>query len=258
VKGIGGFLALGVAVAALGAASAWAATIHGTPKANTIHGTAKADVIYGLGGNDKLYGGAGNDKLYGGAGNDLLAGGSGADLLNCGPGHDTALAGKGDKVIGCEVVKGLPTPSRPPYPPPPPTTGPDTTTAATTTTVAAPQFQTGQYCGFTNNGGSICFNVTGPPYAVTTYKYTVNYDANDCSPAAAGSVDYTTTGSTPVQADGTFDTEFTSGDAAGSSIKGTLDTQGGASGTMHTHSVIASGGTTFTCDSNATWSAKKQ
>ena len=259
---------LGLAIAALGAASAWAATIHGNAKANSLHGSATADKLYGLGGNDKLYGlagndklygGAGNDKLYGGAGNDLLVGGPGADLLSCGPGHDTAMAGKGDKVSGCEVVKGLPPAPRPPTPTPPPTTNPEPTTTATTTTVAAPQFESGRYCGFTNNGGSICFDITPAPYAWTNGEFQTSFDSNDCSPPASGSVDYTTSGSAAVQADGSFDFNIQQGDEAGTDVKGTVDTAGGATGTLHLHSVVQdSAGNSYTCTLDATWSAKKQ
>lgn len=261
MRGIGGFLVLGIAVAVLGAASAWATAIHGNAKANTLRGSAKADTLsglggndklYGLGGNDRLYGGAGNDKLYGGPGNDVLVGGPGADLLNCGPGHDIAIADKRDKLVGCEVVKGLASPRRPP----PPNTNPDTTTVATT--IVAPPIQTGQYCGFTNNGGGICFDVTGPPFRFGNATYTVTYDSRDCSPTGSGRVNFTTSGSTAIQSDGSFDFELVSGNGGGSSIKGTIDHQGGGSGTLHSHSVVDSGGSTYTCTLDATWTAKKQ
>lgn len=248
-------LAIALLAGAGVAASALAATIGGTARADVIHGTKHADVIRGLAGNDKLYGLAGNDKLYGGADNDTLSGGPGADLLNCGPGRDTALADRADKVVGCEIVKRTPPAPRPPTPQPPPTTTAEP--PPTTTTTAAPAPQAGHYCGFTNNGGSICFDVTNPPQAFTNATWTVTFDANDCSPAAGGTVDYTTTGSARLAADGTFDFEITSGDSAGTYVKGTVDTAGGASGVLHVHSVIQSGGTTFTCGIDATWTAKK-
>ena len=198
-------------------------------------------MIYGLGGNDKLYGAAGNDKLYGGSGNDLLVGGPGADVLNCGPGHDTAIADTSDKLIGCEVVKGLPEPKPKPPPPPPP-----------------PQVKAGQYCGFTNNGGSICFDITAAPFTFTNAQFHTSFDNSDCSPSATGSVDFTTGGSTAVHADGTFDFSVTQGDEAGTDVKGTVDTQGAATGTLHVHALIASGANTFTCSLDATWSATNQ
>jgi Ca2+-binding RTX toxin-like protein len=237
VRGVLKLVALGALVAGIGAASAWAATLRGNSRPNVIHGTPRADTIYGLAGNDKLYGGSGNDKLYGGSGNDLLVGGPGADLLNCGPGHDTAIADKSDKLVGCEVVRGLKR-----LPPPPP----------------QPLWQPGNYCGFTNNGGSICFDITASPFQFTNAQYSASFDSQDCSPAATGSVNYSTSGTADIQADGSFDFAIKSGDAAGTEITGTIDTQGGASGNMHIQSVLSSGGSTYTCQLNATWTAKKQ
>ena len=238
MRGAASLVAASTIVAAVCVATAWAGTFRGTAKADVIHGTAKADVIYGLGGNDKLYGGAGNDRLYGGSGNDLLVGGPGADVLNCGPGRDTAIAGKGDTVIGCETVKGLPRP--------------------TTTTSSLPQWQNGRYCGFTNNGGSICFDVAGNPVSVANAQYSVTFDSRDCSPGAAGTVNYSTSGGVPLHADGSFDFSIATGDNAGSDINGVVDTAGAATGNLHVHSVLQSGGTTYTCTLDATWSAKKQ
>jgi RTX calcium-binding nonapeptide repeat (4 copies) len=238
---------------AAGAGSAWAASIHGTTHADVLHGTKHADVLYGLAGNDKLYGLAGNDKLYGGPGNDVLVGGPGADLLDCGPGRDTAIADQADRVVRCEVVKRTSTPPPPPLPPPPPTT-----TTATTTTVAAPTAQPGHYCGFTNNGGSLCFDITAAPEAFANAAFTVTFDANDCDPPAGGTVDYTTRGSAALAADNSFDFEIASGDSAGTFVKGKADASGNASGDLHIHSVLSSGGTTFTCGLNATWTATRQ
>lgn len=240
MRGVLRLVAIAALIAGLGAASAWAATIHGTARANVIHGTPHADTIYGLAGNDKLYGGAGNDKLYGGSGNDLLVGGPGTDLLNCGPGHDTAIADKHDKLVGCEVVKGLPK-----KPPP-------------TTTTTAPQFQAGRYCGYTQNGGNICFDITAVPATFTNAQYHTSFDSHDCNPPATGAVDYTTSGATPVKADGSFDFSIQSGDQQGTEITGTVDTSGAASGNLVVHSVISSGGTTYTCTLNTPWTAKKQ
>lgn len=264
-------VALAMLAAAGVAASAWAATIHGTPHADTLRGSVRADVIHGGAGNDKIYGGAGNDKLYGdagndtlygGPGNDLLVGGPGHDVLNCGPGHDTAIRDAGDRVIGCEVVKGSgPTTST--------TTATTTTvvtttvvttTTATTTTTPAVTPQAGLYCGFTNNGGSFCFTVTNPPSPqyFSDAKWTVTYDSGDCSPTAQGTVDYTSTGDAPIAPDGSFDYSFSSGELAGTAITGTVDSAGGASGNLNLHDVLTSNGTTFTCSLNTTWTAKRQ
>lgn len=238
MRGVLRLVALGALLAGIGATAAWASTLRGNSHANVIHGTPHADTIYGLAGNDKLYGGSGNDKLYGGSGNDLLVGGPGADLLNCGPGHDTAIADPKDKLVGCEVVRGF---KKPPPPPPPP-----------------PPWQVGRYCGYTNNGGSICFDVTANPSQFTNAQYSASFDRSDCSPPATGSVTYTTSGSAAINADGTFDFAIASGDQAGTEITGTVDTQGGASGNLHLHSMLDSNGSGYTCTLNANWSAKKQ
>jgi hypothetical protein len=237
MRGVVRLVALGAIVAGIAAASTWAATLRGNARPNVIHGTPHADKIYGLGGNDKLYGGSGNDKLYGGSGNDLLVGGPGADLLNCGPGHDTAIADKRDKLVGCEIVRGLKR-----LPPPPP----------------APPWQAGRYCGYTNNGGSICFDVTASPSRFTNAAYSASFDRSDCNPPATGSVNYTTSGFAPIKADGTFDFAITSGDQSGTEITGTIDAQGAASGNLHIQSSVQSGGAGYTCALNATWTATKQ
>ena len=120
--------ALSVAMLALAAPVASAATKHGGPygdyltgtnHADTIYGYGGADLIYGYSGNDALYGGDeystgdkvlgghGDDRLYGGnevglgdalygeSGNDRLHGGRGDDLLQGGYGYDFMDAGPG-------------------------------------------------------------------------------------------------------------------------------------------------------------------
>jgi hemolysin type calcium-binding protein len=257
-----------VCVAGAGAASAWAATIHGTARADVIRGTPHADVLdgrsgndklYGLAGNDKLYGDAGNDALYGGSGNDLLVGGAGADYLDCGPGRDTAVADRLDKLNHCETVIRIGAP-----PPPKTTTSTTTatttpTTTTTTTTVPAGRAQPGHYCGFTNNGDALCFDITGgTPQSFTNLKFTITYRGTDCNPTATGTVDYTTGGAAPLQADNSFDFEVASGDQAGTFAKGTVTPDGTATGTLNVRSVLASGGTTYTCGLTTDWTAKKQ
>jgi TolB protein len=69
-----------------------------------FRGTRRADRLTGSRFRDFLFGLAGADVLRGGRGDDLLVGGLGRDLLDCGPGRDTAVAGRGDRVLGCEVV----------------------------------------------------------------------------------------------------------------------------------------------------------
>ena len=244
MRGVLKVAALGAVVAGLGAASAWAATIHGNARANVIHGTPRADKIFGLGGNDRLYGGAGNDKLYGGPGNDVLVGGPGADLLNCGPGHDTAYADKHDRLIGCEVVKGL-------NPPPPPTTTPTTTSAPAL--VAKP----GQYCGFAQTGDSVCFNITGDtPQRFTGAHYAIT---SDCTPSSRWTVTLDTAGGTDIDATNlTFDFKATSGDAQGTEITGTLDQNGNAQGHIHSQVTFDNSGTSYSCTADTDYTAKLQ
>lgn len=106
------FLAVLVALALLGAGSALAATVVGTPKNDVLRGTAKADKLNGKAGNDRLLGLGGNDVLIGASGNDVLIGGGGHDTLRCGAGRDTANADEGDTVApDCELVKGPMLPS---------------------------------------------------------------------------------------------------------------------------------------------------
>lgn len=251
--------ALTILVGAGFASSALAATIHGTAKTDKIHGTAKADILYGLGGNDtiygrggkdKIYGGAGNDHLYGGAGNDTIWGGTGADVIDCGPGKDTAYSDAQSTVkSNCEIIHQAVVVS-PPSPPPPPTT---------TTTPTGPQVQEGQYCGFTNNGGSICFDISGTPPVWTNGAFRTSFDNNDCSPPAAGSVDWTTSGDAALAADGSFNFAITDGEEAGTSVAGTVTANGTASGTLTFRGAVSgSDGTTFNCSLNATWTATKQ
>jgi len=253
-----------VCIAGAGAASAWAATIHGTQHADVIRGTPGPDVLegrggndrlYGLGGNDKLYGGPGNDKLYGGSGNDLLVGGPGADYLDCGPGRDTAVADRFDRLNHCETV------IRVGAPPPPRTTtaATTTTTTATTTTAPASNAQPGHYCGFTNNGDAICFDVTGgTPQTFTNLKFTITYRGTDCNPTATGTVDYTTGGVAQLQPDNSFDFEVASGAQAGTFAKGTVAPDGTATGVLNVRSVLSSSGTTYTCGLTTDWTATKQ
>lgn len=71
--------------------------------ADRLRGGKAGDRIRGRGGADRLRGRGGRDCLFGGRGNDILRGGRGRDRLRCGPGgRDSALAGRRDRVRGCE------------------------------------------------------------------------------------------------------------------------------------------------------------
>jgi Ca2+-binding RTX toxin-like protein len=204
-------------------------TINGTPKNDVLRGTKRADTIYGKAGNDKLYGNAGNDTLVGGNGNDLLVGGAGKDTLRCGGGRDTASADATDTVgSDCEVVKGLPVTTPPPPPAPPPAPPPP----------AAPAAKAGHYCGFTNQGKSICFDVTGSSAA----NFATTSDL-DCGIGTLEDIGLSFTGRAPIQPDLTFTFSYSGplGTESGSpitnvstsySVTGKLDTAGNATGTL--------------------------
>ena len=184
--------------------------------------------INGKAGNDKLYGNAGNDTLVGGSGNDTLVGGPGSDKLRCGAGRDTANADARDAVgSDCEVVKGIPATAPPPTPTPTPTPSPPAATA-----------KPGHYCGFTNQGKSICFDVTGTSAA----SFATTSDL-DCGIGILQDVGLSFTGSAPIQSDLTFTFSYSGplGTDSGSpisnvttsySVTGKLDTVGNATGTL--------------------------
>jgi hypothetical protein len=208
-----------------GLSAATLRTIPGTAKNDILKGTPKADRIDGKAGNDILYGYGGNDVLIGGAGNDRLVGGRGADNLRCGPGKDTAVADDADTVAGdCEVVLGL-TAAPPPETPPPP--GP-----------AAPMARPGHYCGFTNQGESICYDVTADSLGVAKFETGSKVECGD----QEASFGLSFGDATPIQADLSFSYTYKgpidSGDPAVTNIKadytvsGKFDTNGNATGTL--------------------------
>ena len=230
------------AVAAILVGAVSAATIVGTPRADVLRGTAKAD---------RLAGRAGNDKLYGLAGNDVLVGGPGADLLACGAGTDTAVADAKDTVRkDCEVVKGLapppppPAPAPPPPPPPPPATPRD-----------------GHYAGKTSQLEDFAFDVSGGGTTVTNLRFKRNESCQPPNPGggSSGPSGYiTAAGPFGVGANGALSIVGSGQYANGAgvftvAITGTLDTNGGASGTLRVDSLLTVGRTCTT--GNQTWSA---
>ena len=229
-------LALMVAVlvltgALVGGVSASAVkTINGTPKNDVLRGTAGADTINGKAGNDKLFGNAGNDTLVGGSGNDVLVGGPGKDRLRCGGGRDTASADATDTVASdCEVVKGLPATAPPPAPTPPAPPAPP----------PGPASKAGHYCGFTNQGKSICFDATGTSVA----NFATTSDV-DCGIGILSDVGLSFSGATQIQPDLSFSFSYNgplqteSGSSITNvstsySVSGKLDTAGNATGTLN-------------------------
>lgn len=108
-----------IAVLAVFAAVAFAATIDGEDKSENLRGTNQPDTINANGGNDKVTarkgadtvnGGLGNDLLFGGFGNDTVDGGDGDDKLHGGHGNDTQNGGAGNDTIyagrGVDVSNG--------------------------------------------------------------------------------------------------------------------------------------------------------
>jgi hypothetical protein len=223
-----------VAALSLGlVAGVWAgptARIVGSSKNDVLKGTPRADTLSGLGGKDSLAGLAGNDVLMGGPGNDKLVGGRGRDQLRCGAGKDTAFADATDTVgQDCEVVKGLPAPAPPPPEPTPPPAPP---------APPAPQAVAGHYCGFTNQGKSICFDVAPGSALVGNFETT--------SDVTCGQFGFTIglgfRGPTQMRSDLTFSYTYNgpidSGDpefkiTTSYTVSGKLDTAGNATGSLN-------------------------
>jgi len=112
-----GFLAVGLALAAVPAAAAapttclgHPATIIGTAGSDVLLGTAGADVILGLGGNDVIRSRGGDDIVCGGNGDDLIVGGPGDDKLIGGGGTDDISGNVGDDLLrggsGDDLLRG--------------------------------------------------------------------------------------------------------------------------------------------------------
>jgi hypothetical protein len=224
--GVGSIILAGALVATVSAGTM--RVIIGTAKNDVLRGTTKADTLDGRAGNDTLSGLGGNDVLAGGKGNDKLVGGLGKDKLRCGAGRDTAVADAADTVgSDCEAVKGLPATEPPPTQPPPP---PPPTPAA--------KAQPGRYCGFTNQGKSICIDVTNDSLAVTRFETTSDVD---CETATA-TFGLSFGGMALIQPDLTFTFHYQgpidSGDpsttniVADYTVSGKFDTAGNATGTL--------------------------
>ncbi len=228
-------------IVALGALSCGLATgvyattskrIVGTAHNDVLKGTPKADTLDGRGGNDRLSGLGGNDVLVGGPGNDRLVGGAGKDRLRCGGGKDVAVADAKDVVSpDCESVSGLPPAEPPPTTEPPPAPPP---------LPPAPLAKPGHYCGFTNQGKSICFDVT--PEGTRVARFVTTSDL-DCGVGTLRDVELSFSGSTAIQADLTFTFTFNgslttapgsslSNVTASYSVSGKLDTAGNGSGAL--------------------------
>jgi RTX calcium-binding nonapeptide repeat (4 copies) len=223
----------GVLVASVSAGTA--GRVIGTAKNDVLKGTVKADILDGRAGNDTLYGYAGSDVLVGGKGNDRLVGGKGRDQLRCGSGRDTALADATDTVgSDCETVRGLPAPPPPPPPPAPPPPPPPPPPAPPAQRAVA-----GHYCGFTNQGKSICFDVTPDSTRVANFATGSELDCETATATFGLSFD----GSALIQSDLSFSFTYngaiTSDDthfaniSTNYSVSGRFDTAGNATGVLN-------------------------
>jgi Ca2+-binding RTX toxin-like protein len=239
------FLILALTALSCGvAAGGWARSssrIVGTAKNDVLKGTIRSDVIDGRAGNDRLTGLAGNDVLIGGPGNDRLIGGPGKDTLRCGPGKDTAVADARD-VVGsnCETVTGRPAPEPPPAPtptPPPPAPTPQPPAPPPPPVATA---RAGHYCGFTNQGKSICFEVTAGGTRVANFETTSDLICGDLE---LRDLSLAFSGSTQLQSDLSFTFTYNGtiqtppGDpltnvTTSYTVSGKLDTAGNGTGTL--------------------------
>jgi hypothetical protein len=108
--------AVALAASVMGATSAGARVVSGTPGPDRLVGTPRADAIRGLAGSDRLLGLSGADFLQGGPGRDTVDSGPGNDLVavsydgardtvRCGAGSDLVNADLDDAVRSdCELV----------------------------------------------------------------------------------------------------------------------------------------------------------
>jgi hypothetical protein len=144
-----------------------------------------------------------------------------------------------------------------PTPPPPPTTTSTTTSATTTTTAPSVVVHPGRYCGFTNQGQSICFTVgpDGQSFSEGHFGTLV-----DCSPSSKWIFTIDFPSQVPIEPDGSFDYTVGVGDLIGSYVRGSLDAAGNGQGTVHLNAVsFTQGGTSYSCQAvDTTWNAKLQ
>ncbi|MGZ4400648.1 MAG: hypothetical protein ACXVYM_07230, partial [Gaiellaceae bacterium] len=199
-----------------------------------------------------------NDYLNGGPGNDTLTGGPGADRYVCGPGRDTVVGDSKDVAAkDCEVVTGLKT-TPPPSPPPAPE---PTTTTTSTTPAPTPSVNVlqGRYCGFTNQGQSICFTVDPSGRSFSSAHFGATPACRPPEPSWIFTLDFPS--HVTINADGSFVYDVNVGDLTGSFVHGSIDGAGSASGTMHMtpQSFDKAGYGHYDCDSvDTTWQAKLQ
>lgn len=111
----------------------------------------------------------------------------------------------------------------------------------------------GRYCGFTNNGYGFCFDVPATGDAVTNALFEIK---TQCTPDSIFTARFSTTGATPIRLDLTFSYDVTSGEEAGSYIRGKFDTAGRAAGVVHIASSFDYEGTRYNCLFDTEWTAR--
>ena len=114
----------------------------------------------------------------------------------------------------------------------------------------------GTYCGFTDSGGGICFNVGGSGTAqfVSGGKFE---QTTECTPSSGWRLSITLGAQVPL-VDLKFSYAVRSGELTGSSVEGTFDTEGNVKGSLVMRAVFTEEGTQYTCESRTNWSAKIQ
>ena len=126
--------------------------------------------------------------------------------------------------------------------------------------------QAGSFCGFTDQGSGLCFDVAGEPKTVSNFALVVK---TECTPPTTLGVSSTIPDVHVIREDNTFALDRTGSGttpAGGSftithSLKGAFDTSGTkASGTLTAHlSYTAADGTHYVCDSGTFgWNATRQ
>ena len=143
--------------------------------------------------------------------------------------------------MACAGAKPKPVPPPATTPPPPPT--PRVTV------------QVGKYCGFTDSGGGICFDVGAG--ASGQYMTNARFDeTTTCQPERRFKITVTLTAQQVTLGGDLAVTYNSTGSLAGSRVSGVIDTQGGARGSLTMRYVFDRDGTRYTCSQETAWSAR--
>jgi hypothetical protein len=115
----------------------------------------------------------------------------------------------------------------------------------------------GHYCGATDQGQSMCFDILGGGKTFANAQFGAIVD---CQPPGQFEVTSAVAESTaPIASNLTFTWLKPSGHMAGSRVTGTLNTAGGATGTLTAKAAFSYQGTHYDCQApTSAWSAKRQ